>query len=281
MRLGLGIALNRGAFVGGLDPDAKAYIDAVVADGATVSGAQKKAINTFYETGKSEGWYSSLKRMYFPIWAVEAANANCMVSNTSGTFAAGNTMTHATGYTQGTGTSGNYFEYGTNADALGLSASTGFLFWLSYVAGTAGVQVGSLQSIVNRSSLYSTSSSTATSELTSSGTLVNAVAAGAGVNNSIILSTRTSTTSHKIFHRKNSSWNQRGLTSTSTESTSAPNSMQCAWCRGRSTGTPYDSFSNAGLGAHGIGLGMTDQQAEDFTLALQIMWENCTGLSLP
>ena len=52
-----------GTQTSGLDPSAKAYINAVVAAGATVSGAQRTAINNFYKTGKSDGWYSSLKRL--------------------------------------------------------------------------------------------------------------------------------------------------------------------------------------------------------------------------
>jgi len=78
------------------DPDANAYIALLEGDGVSVSDAQKTAIDTFYVTGKSDGWYSKLKRFYFPIWGAAAPNARCLVSSTSGTFEG--SFTHTTGY---------------------------------------------------------------------------------------------------------------------------------------------------------------------------------------
>lgn len=265
-----------GSQTSGLDPDAKAYINAVVGTGAMVTSTQRNAINNFYKTGKKDGWYSQLKRIYLPIWAAADPNAIDMVSRASGSFAGG--VTHSSGYATGNGTTG-VFNYNTNANAQGLSASTGCAFWLAYTGATTGVQVGAMQGVTNRCSLFSTSSSSVGSELTSSATSVTATVAGANLNLGISLSTRTSTTSHKIFHRR-SSFLQRGATNTTAETLAAPNAMQCAWARGRD-GTTRDNFSNAGLGAHGIGLGMTDLQAENFTLALKTLWETSTGLVLP
>ncbi len=74
-----------GSQTSGLDPDAKAYINAVVGAGATVTSTQRNAINNFYKTGKKDGWYSQLKRMYLPIWAAASPNAIDMVVRTSGT----------------------------------------------------------------------------------------------------------------------------------------------------------------------------------------------------
>jgi hypothetical protein len=105
MNLSLSNMLSSSA--SGLDPDAKGYIDAVVTAGATVSATQKKAINTFVKTGKSDGWYSSIKRMYLPIWASAAPNAIDMIGRTSGTF--NGTVTHGAGYVQGDGSTG-YFN---------------------------------------------------------------------------------------------------------------------------------------------------------------------------
>ena len=267
--------LNGGG-VAGIDPDAKAYINTIVSAGATVTSTQRNAINTFYKTGKTEGWYSLLKRLYLPIWAIASPNAIDMVSRASGSFAGG--VTHSSGYATGNGTTG-VFNYNTNANAQGLSASTGCAFWLAYTGATTGVQVGALQGVTIRCSLFSTFSSLFSSELTSSATSVGGTVAGANLNLGILLSTRTSTTSHKVFHRR-SSFLQRGTTNTTAETLAAPNAMQCAWARGRD-GIARDSFSNAGLGAHGIGLGMTDLQAENFTLALKTLWETSTGLVLP
>jgi len=52
---------------GNFDADASAYITLIEGDGVSVSSAQKTAIHTFFKTGKSDGWYSHLKRAYFPV----------------------------------------------------------------------------------------------------------------------------------------------------------------------------------------------------------------------
>jgi hypothetical protein len=274
MQYAYGYQLN-GTQAGGLDPDAKAYINSVVAAGATVSSTQRNAINNFYKIGKTEGWYSLLKRLYLPIWAIASPNAIDMVSRTSGTFAGG--ITHSAGYATGNGTTG-YFDYNTSAVSQGLSTATGLLFWLGYTAATAGVQLGGYNGsgTGTRAVLNSSSASSVTSEMTSLATSVSATVTGAGLG--ILLSTRTSTTSHKIFQRR-TAFAQRGATSTTAETSTSASVNQNAWARGQS-GT-RTSFSNAGLGAHGFGLGMTDAQAENFTLALKNLWETSTGLVLP
>jgi len=105
-----------GGMVGGLDPSAKGYIDAVTAAGATVTSAQRGYINNFYKSAKAD-YYTSLKRLYLPIWGVAAANAIDMIGLTSGTFVGG--VTHASGYITGNGTTG-YFN-AANFGTLGLT----------------------------------------------------------------------------------------------------------------------------------------------------------------
>jgi hypothetical protein len=122
--------------IGALDPDAKAYIAAVETAGATVSGGQKAAINTFFKTGKSEGWYSNIKRLYLPIWAAAAPNAIDMIDLGSGTFNGG--VTHAAGYVQGNGSTG-YFDTGSTATAKGLSDASCSLGFIA--AGTLNASV--------------------------------------------------------------------------------------------------------------------------------------------
>jgi len=246
----------------------------VVAAGATVSSTQRNAINNFYKIGKTEGWYSLLKRLYLPIWAIASPNAIDMVSRISGTFAGG--ITHSAGYATGNGTTG-YFEYNTTATAQGLSASTGSLFWLSYTGGTTGIQLGGYNgSGTGTRAVLSANATSVSSELTSLATGASGTITGANLG--IAISTRTSTTSHKIFQRR-TAFAQRGTTITVAETSAAASVNQTAWARGQ--GATRTSFSNAGLGAHGFGLGMTDVQAENFTLALKNLWEASTGLVLP
>ena len=263
-----------GSQTSGLDVDAKAYINAIVAAGATVTSTQRNEINTFYKTGKAEGWYSQLKRMYLPVWAIASPNAVDLIGRTSGTFAGG--ITHSAGYATGNGTTG-YFDYNTNAVAQGISASTGSLFWLGYTGGTSGIQLGGYNgSGTGTRAVLNANATTATSEMTSLATGANGTVTGANLG--IVISTRTSTTSHKIFQRR-TAFAQVGSTNTTLETSASASANQTAWARGQ-VGS-RTSFSNAGLGAHGFGLGMTDTQASNFTLALRNLWATLTGLSLP
>ena len=88
-----------GGMVAGLDPDAKAYVNAVIATGVTVTGLQRNAINNFIEGEKTASRWSIHKRLYLPIWANAAANAICLRSLTSGTFV--NSPTMGAGFIKG------------------------------------------------------------------------------------------------------------------------------------------------------------------------------------
>jgi hypothetical protein len=266
---------SRGALSsGGFDRMAARYISAVETAGATVTSTQRTAIDAFFKTSKSQGWVSRLRRVYLPIWAAAAPNAIDMLTVASGTF--GGTITHSNGFATGNGSTG-YFEYDTNAAAQGLSASTGLLFWLGATGGTTGVQLGGYNgSGAATRAVLNANATSVNSEMTSFATVINATIAGANLG--ILLSTRTSTTSHKIFQRR-AAFAQRGATATAVETSASASVTQTAWARGQ--GATRTNFSNAGLGAHGIGLGMTDSQAENFTLAIKTLWETSTGLTLP
>ena len=75
------------------------------------------AIDTFIKGEKAAGRWDKIKRLYFPVWGVAAANAICMKSLTSCTF--NGAFTHESGYIQG----GNnkYITLGTTLTGLGLS----------------------------------------------------------------------------------------------------------------------------------------------------------------
>jgi hypothetical protein len=267
---------SRGALSsGGFDRMAARYISAVETAGATVTSTQRNAIDAFFKTGKSQGWISSLRRMYLPIWAAAAPNAIDILTIASGTF--GGTITHSNGFATGNGSTG-YFEYDTTATAQGLSASSGLLFWLGATGGTTGIQLGGFNGGgTGTRAVLNANANAITSEQTTLATSV--ISSGlVGANLGIVLSTRTSTTSHKVFQRR-AAFAQRGATSTTAETSASASVNQAAWARGQSGSRT--NFSNAGLGAHGIGLGMTDSQAENFTLALKNLWQTSTGLTLP
>jgi hypothetical protein len=100
-------------------PDA-AYIAALTAAGATVTAPQQAAISTFISDEIAAGRWDGIKRLYFPVWGVAAANAICMKSLTSCTF--NGAVTHGAGYIQGG--DGKNITLGTTLAELGLSASS-------------------------------------------------------------------------------------------------------------------------------------------------------------
>jgi len=63
--LGIGIPFSRSSGGGsGFDPAAKAYFDAVVSAGGSLSALEKTAYNTFVLAAKSKGYYSKFKALY-------------------------------------------------------------------------------------------------------------------------------------------------------------------------------------------------------------------------
>jgi hypothetical protein len=68
---------------GGFDPDAQAYLDAVVAAGGTVTPTIEEAVNTLFVDLKDEGIYSELKAMYPVVGATAASFAINAIGNTA------------------------------------------------------------------------------------------------------------------------------------------------------------------------------------------------------
>jgi hypothetical protein len=101
---------------------AGAYISAVeTALGSSITSTQKAALNAFVLAEQAAARWTSHKRLYLPIWANAAANAICLKSLTSGTFAG--TVTHGAGYVQSDGSTG-YFDFGISPPAMGLTTAS-------------------------------------------------------------------------------------------------------------------------------------------------------------
>jgi roadblock/LC7 domain-containing protein len=262
-----------GSQAGGFDPDAKAYILAVEAAGATVTSTQKKAINTFYKTGKANGWYSSLKRIYLPIWAIASANARCMVSGTSGTF--NGAVTHSVGYVQGNGSTG-YFNFGVSPSTLNLSNSGGGLFALVYITPTSShTHIGAL---TNSTNSYLAILSTATQyRAVPFASARQQLVTESFANMSGVLFMDRDGGDDVYYSRKTAGLTEIART-TQAASGSAPthNLFAMALNNAGSVSAPY---SNAGYGVWGVT--ENNSQASAFTLAIKNLWEGCTGLTLP
>jgi hypothetical protein len=260
-----------GTQAGGLDPDAKAYINAVVAAGATVSGAQRTAINTFYKTGKAAGWYSSLKRNYLPIWGVAAANAIDMIGLTSGTFVG--TVTHGAGFVQGDGSTG-YFQFSSTPSADSLLATSNFQFMLIKQAET-GI-ANSTQGTDNPFRFRRTAASTGVQTITSGSSAICSAAISRINQVGIFAASRIATQNHAQYQRLTSGFSTLATDVVTSTTVAVPTVAYTAMAQGGSGG-----FFNAQQGAYGYGLGLSSADTAAFTLAIKTLWEGTTGLTLP
>ena len=261
-----------------LDPDAAAYIAAVVDAGGVVSGGQKSAINIFYKTGKSDGWYPSLKRVYLPIWAAAAPNAIDMIARGSGTFVGD--VTHAAGYTSSDGSTG-YFNIGESLATIGCalnSASFGGLATNTSAIGIMrflGVQDSSN---ATRSILASSVSSNWLTRVSSSSAATSATLTEL---RGVILASRSNSTTVNVWQRTAS-----GITRPINEASLASgtlNATASAVFLATNNDGVISAFASSAqrTGAMFIGTGFTNAEAESFTLALKNLWEGTTGLTLP
>ena len=259
--------------VGGIDADAAAYLALLSAQGVAVTGAQSSAIDAFYVTGKDEGWYSTLKRIFLPIWGAAAPNAICMVSGSSGTYSG--TVTHASGYVQSNGSTG-YFDLGTSASALSITTTGGGLFALVYDASTQNhCHIGTHQS----SSQYFSIMSDATGPryrtvpfTTIRQQLVNESYANM---EGVFLLVRDG--GDDVYYSRKAAGIAELDRATQAVSGSVTSINHYAMAL-NSLSTPAQ-FSNAKYGSWGMTEGAI--AASGFTSALQTLWETTTGLSLP
>jgi hypothetical protein len=278
MQYVLGNMLNGGGALARLDADAKAYIDAVVAAGATVSGTQKNAINNFIKSEKSASRWSLLKRLHFPIWSVSAANAIDMVTRASGTFVGG--VTHASGYVQGNGSTG-YFNFGSSPAGFGLTASNGMIFALCNLADTA----------IDARTLIGSTNNIGFEAIDSQNTSTIRMYYGNGIVGQGQLSTSLSPRSAHagIFTASYDGTTRNLRRRTSTGASSLISTTGIAYFVSNnnifamalnSVGTPV-RHHNGRFGAYGLGLSMSNTDADAFSANMKTLWETSTGLTLP
>ena len=261
-----------------LDPDAKKYRAALVSAGASVSSSQLFAISSFIKSGKTNGWYSQIKRLYLPIWGIAAPNAISMTSLTSGTF--NGTVTHASGYVSSNGTTG-YFLFDVAPSAFGCTTSSGNIFVLT--TATAAIN-GSITLLRAQDAANQTRSG-----ISAGGTNSRAVQLFGGVapiyaetdSRGVLLASRTTTTTMSSYKRTSVGFSTT-VNETSSISSSVGSIQPMAAMAYNSNGT-ISSFtqSTVQFGAYGMGLGVTPAQAENFSARLKTLWETCTGLILP
>lgn len=257
----------------GLTLEGAEYISALRSAGATVTTTQESAIHNFIKTGKQQGWYSSIKRLYLPIWADAAANAIDMISLTSGTFPVGGVDQSNVGYIQGDGATG-YFDMGVGMATLGMTSGSCSLFSLAIESDTRNQAADHLGTISGApgQTLGESLGNAAFARITNTGTtLLGAINQSTG-----ILSMVAESDSSRSFRRRTSS----GVTSLATSNGEAAFSLVNSNVFGLARNFTSRNYSDAKIGMLGLGLGMSDATTDAFTLALKDLWENASGLSL-
>jgi hypothetical protein len=258
------------------DADANAYITSLLSVGAAVTPTQQDAINTFVKAGKADGWWSSLKRLYLPIWASAAPNAVDMITRASGTF--NGTVTHSAGYVQGDGSTG-YFDFGATPDALGLSVDGGMIGILVNQAPTIGVRrLISAQNFSNSVDIFEpTAGLIAGISRTGAASSTVSLITTSNVSG-IFTHTRENNTSQRLSVRKTA-----GITSGGVQTTAATGSIpRNIVALARNSGGSISAFSDLLAGSYfAADDSFTYADEPNFTLALKNLWETCTSLSLP
>jgi len=267
----------------GPDPNASAYIGLLEGDGVSLSSAQKTAIDTFYVTGKNEGWYSSLKRFYLPIWGAAAPNARCLVSSTSGTFEG--SFTFAAGYSHPTAaSSSNRFDTGYKL-LDDLTIENGCLMALAYDATSPhdrAINNGN-KTIIGAGAITANSVriNTQSSSLLPRGTWLGADVTGAlatfGSHGVLLTNRKDGDTT--LSRRTASAFDEKTTTGALTGSYNNSFPITGFGSAASSTGAgsqPTDS--NAGAFGISDGLNVTDRSA--YTDAVKTLWETCSGITL-
>ncbi len=264
------------------DSDAQTYIDFIEGDGVSLSGSQKSAINSFYVTGKSNGWYSKLKRVYLPIWEAASPNSRCLVSSTSGTFQG--SFNYDPGYSYSTAAS-NANRFNTGYKLLdGLTIEDGCLMALAYddtPPTNSGINA------VNKTIIGSGAWTVDSVRINTGNSSTKLKAVWLGVDEL----TLPTSSSHGVLlsNRKD------GATSLSRRDGSVFHDDSTT---GALTGTYNNNFPITGFGsassrylyatqattskagALGISEGLDSAERSSYTLAIKNLWETCSGLTL-
>jgi len=219
-----------------------------------------------------------VKRFYLPIWGVAAANAICLRSLTSGTFVGG--VTHGAGFINTDGSTG-HFLYDATPSALGLTTSSGSCFML--VTGAATI-AGNAALGATQDSSNNTRFGPASGGVGNRGWRIfqsTALTYADSDSRSVLLASRTSTTTLSAYKRTSSAFTttiNEGASTAGTVGTTTPMTLMASNVAGVISGYVLSTIR---YGPHGMGLGLTSAQAEGFTLSNKNLWEGTTGLTLP
>jgi len=286
MNYSLGNILGRNMALGALDPDASSYIAAVRAAGGTVSGAQATAISNFAILGKADGWFSSVKRFYLPIWGVAAANAVDLIVRGSGTFVGG--VTHSSGFVTFNGTTGAFRDNAT-ITSHGSTASTHHT--MALISDNPGTAADFSRYFGAYDSTDGTKDCEANFRFTLTridsrcyGTTGSIVGSSIAVNlqEGVLLQNKLSTAAggHSL-----KLWKTAGLAIDNVSglpNSISPPASKMAWGARNSQLDVLQNFNNFSYGAMSVGVSVGNNALQNTYLSrVKTLWEACTGLALP
>jgi hypothetical protein len=272
-------------YSGATDADAVAWIDAVIAaSGVLLSSERSTKIiaSDFFsalKTDASGNLFTLLGRTYFPVWGVAAANAICCKSLTTGTFTG--TLTHSAGFVTGDGSTG-YFDGGATPSAAGCLLGSTHAFVLLNRAGAATPTASTVflgaQDSSTQSRLTLQVPSTVANYAALGPNNSTSLAAASGQNyRGVYLSSRAGSAERFLGRNIVSGWELGASDTTSSQLLNTTINM--AYMANNNNNT-IGNYSNFPTGAYGIGLGMTQAQAEKFTQTVKNFWETLTGLNI-
>lgn len=258
------------------DADADAYITTIKDVGAVVSKDQQNAITQFILDGKDTGWWSTIKRLYLPIWGAATPNAFDMVGLTSGSFIGA--VTHALGYVQGDGTTG-YFSSEVTPSSLGMTTSGGCCFALinqSDSRSDTRMFIGQNDASNRRVYLNQTGGLTVTTTLYGAGASpTNSSAVRTGVFLGVVNAT------NDRYLKRVSGSGIAFTTTVTTNDTTAPSTTRNIYVMANNNNGTTANYSDARLGVYGFGLGMSSINGDKFSISVKKLWETCTGFRIP
>jgi len=244
-----------------------AYVAALIAAGATVTAPKQAAISSFMSAEIAAGRWDGIKRLYFPVWGLAAANAICMKSLATGTWTGG-AVTHAAGYVQSS-FSGGYMDTNTTFGSIGITKDS-YHFAVVYKTSPFGGDN------YNDRSFGVTNTYTSFNDGEPEIVLANTYL-------SVLVNTPYSILS--IFGNSSSGTAKNRISISAVQERGTSGALgvggftdQNVWFL-KSNG--YSPASSAQTAAFSMGLNMSEANDLAYTLALKTLWETVTGLTLP
>lgn len=264
--------------IGVICSEAQSYANAIKSAGVTITEDQRDALIAFIVEEKAAGRWDKLKRLRLMGWGAAAANSIDLVTLAAGTFSG--TVTHATGYVQGNGSTG-FLNTGANPGSDGLTDADFLLGILSYTAPSGTTPATFIGSYVSSTSYLQLTSYSSTQLRATVNSRDSFPTLSRSSHNGVILFSRAAGNDY-LLRRSSSGVSYVMDASSSAAGLAAPSSSHFVMALNQQGATPTNqAHSDAKIGASFSGLALSKTDAEEFTANLATLWEALFGLALP